>query len=343
MVGLPEVAFYELVNLCEEPWRENPILATNGHNRPVGRPRPCDISRRYLNCRDTIGLVLRWLTSCQDRFDVAKEFGLVESDGNKYLVFGIQVMLSVLREHDFAQMSWKTNDLEYLNRMAEHMKNYVPELENYDQKIVGYLDGVRFRIVNKWIRPKDQKEDYSGEKKYALRKILIIFDPLGRIVAAVWNCPGKWNDSKCTRRGALYRKIDELPEGYSIVADSAFKGKILGSKVLRILREGELLPVGMDYDELQERERVLIRARQPSEWGNNTLVQFIKRLRQCLSGDDKFNQHVMELSLLLHNFRVHYSDRNQLKKFFLNLEQDESDADGWDVEDDDGTSVDDNN
>mmetsp|Transcript_34273 Transcript_34273/g.50871 ORF Transcript_34273/g.50871 Transcript_34273/m.50871 type:complete len:84 (-) Transcript_34273:129-380(-) len=71
--------------------------------------------------------------------------------------------------------------------------------------------------------------------------------------------------------------------------------------------------------------------------GKNTLVQFVKRLRVILCDDDTFNNHVMELSLLLHNIRVDLGDRNQLKRFFNNLVWEAVQVDcnvGFDVEGD---------
>ena len=54
-------------------------------------------------------------------------------------------------------------------------------------------------LPKKWSNPSAQREDYSGEKKHALRKMILVFDPMGTVVAACWNCPGKWNDSKKSR------------------------------------------------------------------------------------------------------------------------------------------------
>ena len=75
----------------------------------------------------------------------------------------------------------------------------------------------------------------------------------------------------------------------------------------------------MTLEEYTDREALYTRARQPVEWGNNTLVQFMKRLRVILCDDDIFNSNVMELSLLLHNIRVDFGERNQLKRFFTKL------------------------
>ncbi len=63
-----------------------------------------------------------------------------------------------------------------------------------------------------------------------------------------------------------------------------------------------------------------MRARQPSEWGNNTVVQVFKQLRQIPCDDDALNSLLMEASCLVHNLRTHFTLRNQVKRFFVNLE-----------------------
>ena len=54
---------------------------------------------------------------------------------------------------------------------------------------MAWLDGVRYRIQNKWANPQAQHEDYSREKKMPLQNILPIFDPTGKVVAAAINAP----------------------------------------------------------------------------------------------------------------------------------------------------------
>lgn len=109
-VGLPEQAFIKLVGLCEELWRTNPIRDSNGPQQgDVGPPRPCDLKRRILNCRDTVALVLRWFVSRSDRPDLAAEFGLTDTVSDKYLAFGISILLLVvLRDHARSKIQWKT-------------------------------------------------------------------------------------------------------------------------------------------------------------------------------------------------------------------------------------------
>ena len=153
-----------------------------------------------------------------------------------------------------------------------------------------------------------------------LRKMILLFDPFGKCKLAVINANGKWPDSRACHIYGVYDDVARLPEGYCVLADTAFQGAITGSKIIKVLKVGEYLPQGMSIQELEEREPVIIRGRQPSEWSNNQLVQAMKRLRDTLCTDDGYNSVLMELGLLLHNYRVHFSPRNEIKRMFMNLE-----------------------
>jgi hypothetical protein len=314
-VGLPQNAFQYLVHQCEQAWESSPL------DEKDGTPRPCDLKRRCLDCAGTVAMVLYHMNKPVLHSDISKLFGVVETDAQRYIDFGIRVMLPILRDNPFAKIIWPMEEPGYLDRMAENMLRYVPDFyDKFALKPVGWVDGVRFRIANKWSRPKERKQDQSGEKKLTLRKIQLLFDPEGHIVCAVWNTPGKWHDSKCCSRGGLYRRVAQLPDGYCILADTAYKGGLMNSKIIKILSEGQFLPFGMSREELQDLEKIIIRGRQPSEWGNNTFIKFMVRPRCKLGIDDKYNSTIMELSLLLHNIRIHFCDRNQVKRFFQNLQ-----------------------
>ena len=181
---------------------------------------------------------------------------------------------------------------------------------------VAFLDGVRFRIENKWKTPAARKEDQSGEKKLTLRKVILLSDATGYIVAVALNIPGSWGDSKATRLMGIYGLIEELLDRYHVVADTAFKGDLLLGKIVKVLKEGEYIPAGLSDEDLVEVERYIRRARQPGEWINRDFVACFKRLRQILGIYDDVNSKRMLASILVHNWRVSTCERNQVKKFF---------------------------
>jgi hypothetical protein len=115
--------------------------------------------------------------------------------------------------------------------------------------------------------------------------------------------------------------IDSLLDGYSIGADTPFRGDVLHSKVTKILKTGEHLPAGMSHQEYELLEELLIKAHQPAEWANNCLIQSFHHLRQGLGIFDDLNGELMMACLLLHNYRTRNCSRNQVKKYFDILEQ----------------------
>jgi hypothetical protein len=321
-VALPKQSFYELVQEIENDWNELPIIAHNG-DRVIGKPRPADVKRRRLNCRDTVALMLRFIAYPDSRSSIGKEFGILENDATRYAYFGIFLFRRVLSQHPNSKINWPCHNEDYVERQCRRIRNDTPALANvYNIKPIGWIDGVRFVIHDKWLRPKEHKGDKSNEKKKTLRKLILITDSDGRVVAAGLNTPGSWHDSKAIRVTGLYDLIDSrVPDGYCILSDTAFRGSLLNSKVIKILKPGQNIPQGWTHEEYGDLEECIIHARQPSEQGNNTVVQAFPRIRQTLSIFDDTNSDLMEATLLVHNWRVATSDCNQVKKIFDELEK----------------------
>jgi DDE superfamily endonuclease len=219
-------------------------------------------------------------------------------------------------------VEWHNQDEEYLDQMSEMTHYYVPDLmDDWRHKPVAWIDAVRLPISNKWSRPRERREDQSGEKKLTLRKCILLSDPRGKIVAVVINIPGSWGDSKGTRLGGLYDMIDALLEGYNVVSDTAFTGHLLTAKIIKVLKEAQRIPDGMTDEDVVELEKLITRARQPAEWINRDFVASFRKLRQILGIHDDINSKVMLASILIQNWRVSTCDRNQVKKFFQILKE----------------------
>lgn len=135
-------------------------------------------------------------------------------------------------------------------------------------------------------------------------------------MAVALNIPGSWGDSKATRLMGIYDLIEELLDGYHVIADTAFKGDLLLGKIVKVLKEGEYIPAGLSDEDLVEVESYTHRARQPGEWINRDFVACFKRLQQILGIYDDVNSKRMLASILVHNWQVSTCERNQVKKFF---------------------------
>lgn len=211
---------------------------------------------------------LKFLTSKSEVVDIGNQFGLTLSAAEKYIDFGIDIVVQVLIDHPYSRIHWAVDDLDYLEEMCHLIRLYVPELQSYDVNVVGFIDAVRFQIANKWSHPVAKRNDESGEKKMTLRKCTLISDAKGKVVAAVINSPGSWGDGKPCRVGGLYWMVQRLPEGFCIAADTAFRGDILGSKIVKLLKDGQIIPAELPPELLSDLEGHITTSRQPAEWIN---------------------------------------------------------------------------
>lgn len=326
-VALPKDSFSELCDALEPLWNTLPIMAFNGE-KEIGPPRPSDIKKRRLDCKDTVALTLRFISFPDSRCMIGKEFGILENDVKRYAYFGIYLLRLVLSNHPKSKIHWPCHNPNYIARHYNRIQEDTPELGLiYNVKPIGWIDGVRFEIHDKHSRPDEHKGDKSNEKKKTLRKLILISDSDTKVVAAGINTPGSWHDSKATRLTGLYDLIEgTVPDGYCILSDTAFRGSLREGKVVKILTAGQNIPNDMTVEQYEELEEKIIHARQPNEQGNNTIVQAFRRVRQTLGVFDDTNTELMEATLLLHNWRVSTTDRNNVKKIFNILEERAKDA-----------------
>ena len=145
------------------------------------------------------------------------------------------------------------------------------------------------------------------------RNVVLLWDPCGRVVDAVVNCPGNFHDSKSTLWRNMYEHISALPDGFIVVCDSAFetKGELAGKLVKLKSDTGGFAETSHD--------KSLTHLRQSSEWGNGVLCNSWRRLQTHLPTDNTKRGLLMWSCILMHNFRTETCDRNQIKTYFDNL------------------------
>ena len=314
-IGIPLKAFNELVDATRQIYCREPLSLGNG------RPRPCDLKRRLLDCRSSVAYLLYWISHAMDEKDAGNHFGLTDTEADRHLQFTFSIVLPALRSLDYARVEWPIDDEEYLRRQHQLFLLYTPEFEKWKEKPCFWVDGVRFPIVREYLNPKRWKKNKSGEKQMELRKAIFLFDIAANLVAAVWNAPGVWHESEGAKRGVLYDEIEKLPGDYCGLGDTAYRGGLIANshKILRVLRAREHPPLNVSRKEVRERKKAITRGRQPSEWCNNGYEQFIERVCWKLGSDYTYNKKLIELGMLLYNVRVHFSSRNETKRFFENL------------------------
>ena len=142
----------------------------------------------------------------------------------------------------------------------------------------------------------------------------------GTIRQAVLNVPGSWHDSRVAR--PVYRKLrDSTPDGYYLVADSAFPqgtGPIEG-RIRAALKEGSRLPADPHRREQHLRfNRELVSYRQTVEWGMRAIQGAFGRLRLPLNiNQDEERQEILEVCMRLTNVRTAKVGINQIRNVYM--------------------------
>ncbi len=119
----------------------------------------------------------------------------------------------------------------------------------------------------------------------------------------------------------LYAILKELPEGFSIAADSAFTRADMASRIIRPLKSDEMERAGRTVSVRQfvaavKRHRLALSIRQSAEWGMGALQQMCGRLRHRLSGDAKVRRELLALCCHYYNYRTHTVGLNQIRTVY---------------------------
>ena len=140
---------------------------------------------------------------------------------------------------------------------------------------------------------------------------IFIWGPDGTILWARVNVPGTVADSLIASEAYRYIK-HEVPDGYAILADSAFPA--LGGKIVKPLKAPQLLTATAEE---RARSRVIAGMRVPCEWGNRGLKSCFPRL--CLplpARDSAFRGALIQSCVHLYNFRTRTMDYSQIRTCF---------------------------
>lgn len=132
-------------------------------------------------------------------------------------------------------------------------------------------------------------------------------DRAGVIIACNLNAPGSWHDARIAR--PIFRQLrDEVPDGYYLVADTAFpRGTAdIAGRIRAARASGDALP-----SDAQERaaalafDNQLLSYRQTVEWGMRQMRGSFGRLRIPLNIDDDAERgDMLETCVRMNNVRV---------------------------------------
>jgi len=298
-LGLSRESFDELVEICRSSVEGNPL------GRDFGTPRKEDLKRRTYGPRGVMSMAVKWLSSCAEPKDLYPQFGVTSVVFRKCVELGLLSIVGNM-SHPKMRVRWDRS-IENMEKMAARTAGFhdIPG-------VVGMIDGRKMPSLH----PDEfleQNRDYNGWTKEVNRNVVLLWDPFGKIIDAVVNCPGSFHDSKSTLWGNIYDHIVAMPAGFIVVCDSAFE--------TRGALKGKLVKLKGDNEGFAETsyEKSLTHLRQASEWGNGVLVNAWRRLKAPLPTNNTKRALLMWSCILMHNFRTETCERNQILTYFNNI------------------------
>ena len=311
-------------------------FASLWYTQPIPRPdmpttTDSRAARRSLDAAGGLGLVLHWLSSTMRQVSLQQIFALIPSTVSRYLRFALSILLEVLRQMPHATITWPRGD-EFLE-----LSGYVSMRHPLLQGVFGSIDGLNLPCqVSSDVEI--ENATYNGWLHSHFISSVIVFSSkglilpncldklnahdltLGEIIGCRTNCPGSWHDSRVAE--GIYKKLEhETPDGYCIVADSAFPtghDRIAG-KILVPLKSGEKLPI----DAVQRKStlhlsRSILSYRQTAEWGMRQLQGSFGRLRIPLEIENMEKRaDLIECCFRLHNLRTRLVGINQIRNVYV--------------------------
>jgi len=314
-MGIDVLTFdYLLDNGFAELWDTTPIPRPDSN--PNGQPRN---GGRSLDSVGALGLYLHWINSTMPDTSLVEIFALIPTTVTRYIHFAQDILLTLLRDLPEGAIQFPSGD-----RMGHN------EFEEYTQIIqarhprlvgaIGTMDGLKLDVQAHG-DPLIASSNYNGWVSGYYISNIFVFSPKGEINACCLNAPGSWHDSRVAR--PIYQKLDnEVPDGYYLVADSAFPRGTNGidSKIRAPPKSGDRIRI-MDPDELRERNaflRQLVSYRQSVEWGMREIQGSFGRLRIPLDANDPTGRsNLLELCARLHNVRVRRVGIGQIRNVYV--------------------------
>ncbi|KAK7017074.1 hypothetical protein VNI00_018704 [Paramarasmius palmivorus] len=299
-----------------ERWQNTPIPRADVSNS--GEPR---LGARSLDASGALGLVLHYLGSAILEIQLQQIFAIVPSVLSRYLDFSLDILLETLRNMEEARIS---------------LPQSLAEFQEYEQLVLhrhvllkgafATIDGLSL-VSQVSDDPEIENATYNGWKTNHRITNVLVFSPKGTIIDAVLNAPGSWHDAPGswhdahTARPIFDRLQDQVPDGFYVVADTAFpRGPAsIRGKIRAPMKGGEHIPADPEKQaELLRFNRQLLSYRQSAEWGMRLLQGSFGRLRVPLPIDSATSRlRLLELCCRLFNVRANCVGINQIRSVYL--------------------------
>ena len=293
--GFTKAAAVRLFELMA-PLTVLPLEATG-----LGRPR-------RLTPFTSLAVTLHWLHSRGTYRDVAMHFGCPRSTVSRYVRHWVEAMATHLPTLKESRIGWPNR--QQLDKYAAMIADKYPDMDlQLGCKTFAFMDGCNFGLQNQWDLTL-QRDFFNPLTRSCKVGNLFIWAPDGLIIYQQVNCPGVMHDS--TIASDAYYQLDvKIPDGYAILADSAFS--FLGGKILKPLTIAQLVRAP---EHEQEMSRIISGMRVPCEWGNRGLQAAFPRLHNLLPVDHFYRLAILLTTIHLSNFRTRVMDYGQIRAVF---------------------------
>eukprot|EP00742_Colponemidia_sp_Colp-10_P011916 GILJ01013310.1.p1 GENE.GILJ01013310.1~~GILJ01013310.1.p1 ORF type:complete len:375 (-),score=23.47 GILJ01013310.1:55-1179(-) len=259
-----------------------------------------------------LGLVLHFLNSTMLHKTLCEIFGTPPSTTRENLAQGMKILLQTLRELPSAAVAWPT-DMVTLEKYADLIHGRQRSLRPLGYNAIGFMDGLNLPVQNDYKDCLMQNANWNGWLQQSMCSNLLVWSPEGKIIMCRLNGPGSWHDGHMAEN--VYAALVSLPESYCLVTDTAFKAaKEFKSKILKPLKADALNNVNDERFTAQQMilHSLVLSIRQTAEWGNAALLAMCGRLRLPLHVNPARRAELLEICVLLFNFRTTECEVNQI-------------------------------
>ncbi|KAI0917424.1 hypothetical protein AcW1_007380 [Taiwanofungus camphoratus] len=209
-MGVDVATFYYILDSgFTAAWGMMPIPRNDTNT--YGRPRP---GAHSLDAAGALGLYLHYINSSMTETSLEEIFALIPATVNRYLAFTRAILLSVLRYIPEGAIRWPC-DREF-NELSLLIQARHPLLNG----AFGGIDGLNLPVQTA-DDPMIENATFNGWLHTHCTSGVFVFSPKGLIISCNLNAPGSWHDAHVAR--PIFNQLrDETPEGYYLVADTAF-------------------------------------------------------------------------------------------------------------------------
>ena len=267
-----------------------------------GRPPLLDVHSR-------VGLYVLYVGSTMKAKHLALIFGILPNSVTPTIITMSRRIVKALKNHPAAEIRFPS--IEEIRELCDMVRHREPMIDD----VFGFLDGLALPVQ---CSPEEDEQNafYNGYYCDTMVNNIFLFAPTGKIIYAVFNCPGSWHDSSVAE--PLKQLVLELDLMYKICVDQgfprsgAFADKFVGplSKAAR----RSLSPILRSI--ILQLHNKYVSLRQGSEWGMRGLQGTFSRLKARLTSNKTKRYLIIKSILLLSNFRIHYSGLNQIATVF---------------------------